>query len=607
MENIELRIFETIKKNIFNKSEKYVVPLYQRAYAWSDDEINQFIEDIWGNETENYYIGSLVVYKRNDAFEVIDGQQRLTTLFLLLSYLGVEMKQNLFFDCRKRSNLTLKYMIENDGNEKLNESDFEETLFSGKEIINTKFTIDKINKETFKEKLLKVILYRIEVPEGTDLNRYFEIMNTRGEQLEQHEILKAKFMELIDESEIRNKFAEIWEACSDMTGYVQMNMSTELRKEIFGKNSWDDYPKFEDYVKSLDIQKEKQRNIKTDDFDEKLKKILNSKAEDFKLDTSPKECEKVRFESPVNFTYFLLHVLRVYNKSNNLQIKLPRLIEDIKLLKEYKSLFELKKNDKKLPVSFLDCLLKCRYLMDYYIIKREYNEENKDGKWSLKWLKKSKEETPYYTKAFETKHNLMLQAAMRVSFTSPKIMHWITEVFCWLYNRGEKWTSNEDFQEKLKSIISQSVTENLFKQENYGRMGVETPHIAFNYLDYLLWEENPKKYKDFNFEYRTSVEHWFPQQPSEGTFAKWKQEEVDNFGNLCIIQRNVNSKFSNLEPHSKKASFKEMISKGSLKLRLMAEKTAEGVDWKDFYESFGEEMLNKLAIACDFVRNKQGD
>ena len=601
MEPIELKVFETTKKNIFNNSDKYVVPLYQRAYAWSDDEINQIIEDIWGNESENYYIGSLIVHRRADAFEVIDGQQRLTTLFLILSYLDVEMKQNLNFDCRKRSNLTLQTMIEKDINKKINELDIEATLYSGKEIINTKFITDKIDKSENKKKLSKVVLYRIEGPEGTDLNRYFEIMNTRGEQLEQHDVLKAKFIELLDGSEIRNKFAEVWEACSDMTGYVQMNMSKELREKLFGKKNWDNYPKFENYAKSIDIKGKSQE--KAVDFNKQLSIIINSKPEDFKPGALPKEGDKIRFESPVNFTYFLLHVLRVYIASEELRIQLPRLIEDIRLLEEYNLLFEKKKNDKDFSINFLDCLLKCRYLMDNYIIKREYNEENRDGDWSLKRLNKSKEETAYYTETFETKHNLMLQAAMRVSFTSPKIMHWITESLLWLYKRNEKWPTNDSFQKKLKYIITESIRENLFEQNNYERMGVETPHIAFNYLDYLLWEEHPRKYKDFNFEYRTSVEHWFPQHPSEGTFKKWKKEEVDNFGNLCIIQRSINSKFSNLEPHSKKATFEEMINKGSLKLRLMAEKTTESVDWKDIYETFGEEMLDKLATACDFDRN----
>lgn len=133
-------------------------------------------------------------------------------------------------------------------------------------------------------------------------------------------------------------------------------------------------------------------------------------------------------------------------------------------------------------------------------------------------------------------------------------------------------------------------------------MGVNTPHIVFNYLDYLLWREDPKQYSDFSFEFRNSVEHWFPQHPSEGTFEPWKAEDVDAFGNLCIIQRSVNSKFSNMAPAAKKATFGQMIGKGSLKLRLMAQRTgdARGANdrWKLECQKLGAEMLQKLKTAC---------
>ena len=98
------------------------------------------------------------------------------------------------------------------------------------------------------------------------------------------------------------------------------------------------------------------------------------------------------------------------------------------------------------------------------------------------------------------------------------------------------------------------------------------------------------------------MEHWYPQHPSEGTFDTWEQEEVDDFGNLCIIQRSVNSRFSNMAPAAKKTTFGQMISKGSLKLRLMAERTGGGSDaniqWKQEYEDFGSEMIEKLSAAC---------
>ena len=63
----------------------------------------------------------------------------------------------------------------------------------------------------FADKLKKVKLYLIEVPKHTDLNRYFEIMNTRGEQLEPTDIIKAKFMGLISTEEKRSFFHQVWE------------------------------------------------------------------------------------------------------------------------------------------------------------------------------------------------------------------------------------------------------------------------------------------------------------------------------------------------------------------------------------------------------------
>ena len=105
---------------IFNTDAHYVIPRYQRAYAWEDKEIEQLIDDINDiNASENYYIGSLVVSKvkgKFETYEVVDGQQRLTTLFLLLQYLVYvgalkeEVGQTLSFDCRSNSNYTLSHI-----------------------------------------------------------------------------------------------------------------------------------------------------------------------------------------------------------------------------------------------------------------------------------------------------------------------------------------------------------------------------------------------------------------------------------------------------------------------------------------------------------------
>ena len=76
-------------EDLFNGTDHYLIPPYQRNYAWREPEIGQLIQDIIdqskSSAEKNYYIGTLVTYRRSDCkYEVIDGQQRLTTLSLLM-------------------------------------------------------------------------------------------------------------------------------------------------------------------------------------------------------------------------------------------------------------------------------------------------------------------------------------------------------------------------------------------------------------------------------------------------------------------------------------------------------------------------------------------
>ena len=72
----------------------YIVPIYQRDYAWTDKQIEQLLEDI-SSAQGNYYLGTLIVNKNEqNIYEVIDGQQRLTTLYLLKLYLLNKFKNN---------------------------------------------------------------------------------------------------------------------------------------------------------------------------------------------------------------------------------------------------------------------------------------------------------------------------------------------------------------------------------------------------------------------------------------------------------------------------------------------------------------------------------
>src|SRR5580692_11146609 len=76
----------------------YIVPDYQREYVWTDKEVQQLLDDISepidaGSDTE-YFVGTILVSpgSQKNHFEVIDGQQRLTTFFLLLCALRCRFK-----------------------------------------------------------------------------------------------------------------------------------------------------------------------------------------------------------------------------------------------------------------------------------------------------------------------------------------------------------------------------------------------------------------------------------------------------------------------------------------------------------------------------------
>lgn len=624
----ELRILGD--KTLFDTEANYVIPRYQRAYAWEDKEIIQLIEDINDIEnTELYYLGSLIVSRVKDKFEtyeVVDGQQRLTTLYLLLQFLvsegTIEKYKNdkedicprLSFDCRNNSNFTLRHIqeilagsINSEDEEKL-----EQSIINGLKAIRQKFLSDgSLDKINFVKKLKQVVLYRIEVPKHTDLNRYFEIMNTRGEQLEQHDILKARLMGYLQDRNDQELFAKIWNACSDMTGYIQMHFSPAERAIIFGP-MWnqipsDDWNKYKDELKCLDVS----------GFKGNIKEIISPEFKINNIDGTDVDNVNFRFESIIDFPHFLLHALRSFIKVHDLKISknLGELLDDKKLLVDYETVVKngcIKEKpiaDDKINFSrlFIMHLLKARFLFDKFIIKREYMGDDSEGEWSLKELN-NRQKKPVYT---DTKFNYykeweqtyqgrnkecrMIEAALRVSYTSPKVMHWITDLLVWLFQNN----SYPGLIGVAEKVASEAIKKNFLIKENY-EMGVETPHIVFNFLDYLLWKENKVYYSDFEFEFRNSVEHFYPQHPSDGSFDKWNG--VDTFGNLCIISRNVNSKFSNLSPESKMKSYNKIINMGSIKLRKMGEiiQSSSNELWiKEKCKEHENEMIEVLKNYCE--------
>lgn len=80
---MKVRPYDKTIQTLFD-SGFYVIPRFQRPYSWEKEHISDFWVDIIENQDNDYFIGSMVLYSHKSEFMVVDGQQRLTTITILL-------------------------------------------------------------------------------------------------------------------------------------------------------------------------------------------------------------------------------------------------------------------------------------------------------------------------------------------------------------------------------------------------------------------------------------------------------------------------------------------------------------------------------------------
>ncbi len=560
--------------NVFSGVE-YIVPIYQRNYSWEEKEIVQLLDDI-NDSSGNYYLGSLIVNQRSvNLYEVVDGQQRLTTLYLLLAFINPDfVKGNSFrFEAREKSNRTLaeiRYLSDVSSQEK---ELLSEEIINGFAVIK-KYFEKKQNKDDFVSRLDKVKLLRIQVPHGVDLNHYFEVMNTRGEQLELHEIVKGKILKVITNPEDRLLAAKIWDNCAQMDRYVQMNFEKDAREKLFGKG-WNEfqYNQF-DEIKSM------LRDNNCYSSYSLLSKLENPEMEkdtnNSKKSDSNKDEEKERFESIVTFPVFLLLVNEAINSSDNED---DSSLDDKKFIELMEDHFS--SNDKALR--FVFNLLKYRFLFDKYIIKREYAKDyKKEGRWSLQRLEKyndTKGGNPIYKGTYntqdgddadDTKTLRWLQSCIRILYNSHKPMHSISKAL--------SFVSAADDSKKLTFLLEKYCCDKIRESDYKNKRGFGIDRIVFTYLDYVLCRDD-KSNNNYQFQFRTSIEHFYPQHPINN--IKWKEDDLNCLGNLALITVSSNSKFSNLLPHQKAEDYPDHINQ-SPKLQMMCKLMKENKNiWEE--------------------------
>lgn len=565
--------------------DHYVVPLYQRNFAWSDEQIRQLLQDIYDhrNDDGNYYLGSLVVLERNDgSFEIIDGQQRLTALQIICKEFGLLKEPKLRYDSRPEvedffcnffnaSSCKDYYgSINGKGSNKIYR--LKDAL---KIVSETKIRVgedeykslndfsDHERKEFADFLWRKVILIRTPLPFDTDVAAYFEIMNNRGEQLKPHEVIKAL---LLGDNNLtvqqREIISTVWNACSEMDTPIQSSLSAYRKDEKNGKLFGENYDSL--IIENLSKYNEEAVSYEPMHIDEILKNDVNvtlAQKYDYTED---------KYKSIIDFPNFLTHVFKLYDESVELNGDTLR--------NGYEKIKSLIAN----PMDFVKRLLTVRVLFDRYVVKLQAeDEEDENLNWILHrpYLSCHKDKnTLKYKNTFSENNNdevdgeeesfgqrkIIKQLSMlQVSFRNQKYKNWLFDYLKWL---------NDNYSAEVESVKAGEIErfldfwiekyfsnhiENSYFDTNGNkllRMGVETPHFLFNYIDYLYWLESQKEQsdvhyiyavKDFRFKYYNSVEHHRPQSYNNDNV------DIDCIGNLCLISRRNNSSLNNKDAREK--------------------------------------------------------
>lgn len=242
---------------IFGKDFLFRIPLYQRPYAWQRDQAEELLDDLLGfvgsepvDELNPYFLGNVVVIKEDhkpDA-DVVDGQQRLTTLTIMLSAIRSLMpedfakglteyiyeKGNAVEETKDRFRLTLRERdekffqdyIQKEGNLdalcNLDEAKLSDSQINIKRNLSLiKDRLSKISEDKCR-KLAQFIIKQcflvvVSTPDFESAYRIFTVLNSRGLDLSHADILKSEIVGKIPVAE-QDDYGDRWEETEEMLG-----------------------------------------------------------------------------------------------------------------------------------------------------------------------------------------------------------------------------------------------------------------------------------------------------------------------------------------------------------------------------------------------------
>lgn len=215
----------------FSKYERIIIPIYQRGYAWEEKNMITFIKDI--NCHEEYYIGNIMTienHKEKGEIEIIDGQQRLISIFLILCSLKndfeinvdkkIKLNNGFIIKIGERSSLSQSKLLESIYRDSFPTTCEEQNEYKVYKKINKIIKNNNIDPFIIFNHILNLRIVEIKIlSKESKAHDTFVNLNTKGKVLSDIEIIKSHFFRfLINEEWNANKYKENWHTMLEFLG-----------------------------------------------------------------------------------------------------------------------------------------------------------------------------------------------------------------------------------------------------------------------------------------------------------------------------------------------------------------------------------------------------
>jgi uncharacterized protein with ParB-like and HNH nuclease domain len=631
MENNKFKTEVSTLENLAH--HRFIIPSYQRPYVWGEEQISKLLFDFYDAFTptdEKYYVGTVLLYEQKNSnksvFQLIDGQQRFTTLWLIASafkmlkssseitnFLKVGDELRLDFAIRKQIKAYLFSLLEKQITEKNQYSDTEiesdeylthiaqaiTTIVSKLQIIVDTSKIDAFGNFIYK----KVQFVTNIISENSDLNKIFMTANNSGIQLEQSDILKSLLLKSIKTE--KTLYSRIWEVCENMNNYFERNVKQLFPTEF----EWTTIEY--DTLKNIPtLNQEETQSQNNSDNAYSIADILGGNyaggQDEQKLSTEYGNGNCVYCRSIITFPQLLLHAYRIFLKQKGeddfyLPFHTKNLIQIFKLLVE---------KDEEVIKEFFKCLWEVRFVFDKEVVKWIQQGDDKEEVLLLSNISKS---DGSFIRVQKDKSEVSMLQNMLYFTGNYNTQIWLTP-YLYLLDKEDSLQCLEkiDNEMSLSKLTDKETSYSLMDPnfcvdkvdfENYLKesKGTKFRHYWFQKLEYILWKEFSKKptnideekFKKYRITSKNSIEHVFPQHHEFD--HKIEEKYLNDFGNLVLLNVSQNSSYSNQDIQKKKFAFDNKQTYDSLKLALIYQTIKNPNDWNSItIEKHREEMIEKI-------------